>query len=65
MRLLRTSFKMRARPDASLYTALDRHVTPRTYYQYALRRPATPSLVHECPERTLILKDVLKGGRRV
>jgi hypothetical protein len=34
-----------------MYTALDHHVTSCTYHQYALRRPAAPSLVHERPTR--------------
>ena len=34
------------------YTALDRHVTPCTCCRHALRRPASPSLVQERPERT-------------
>ncbi|HYM44946.1 MAG TPA: FAD-dependent oxidoreductase, partial [Solirubrobacteraceae bacterium] len=38
--------------NASLDTALDRHVTARTCHQHALRRPASPSLVHERPDRT-------------
>jgi hypothetical protein len=33
-------------------TALDRHVTSRTYHQHALRHPAAPSLVHERTGRT-------------
>ena len=30
----------------------NRHVTARTCHQHALRRPASPSLVHERPDRT-------------
>jgi uncharacterized protein len=41
-----------ARPDASLDTALDRHVTARTCHQHALHRPATTSLAHKRPDRT-------------
>jgi hypothetical protein len=52
-----------------LYAALDRHVTTdrrsaSTCHQYALGRLAAPSLVHERPDRTLILKDVLTLARR-
>jgi hypothetical protein len=50
---------MMARPDTSLDTALDRHVTSRTCHQHALRRPAAPSLIQKRPERTLILKTFL------
>jgi hypothetical protein len=51
---------MTARPDSSLGTALDRHVTSRTCHQHALRRPAPPSLVQERPERTLISEHLLE-----
>jgi hypothetical protein len=54
---------MSARLDAPLYAALDRHVTSRTCHQHALRRPAAPSLVHERPKRTLILKDLLSRAK--
>jgi secreted trypsin-like serine protease len=38
--------------NASLDTALDRHATSCAYHQYALRRPAAPSLLHERTDRT-------------
>jgi hypothetical protein len=44
--------KDRHAPDASLDTALDRHVTACTCNQHALRHPASPSLIHERPDRT-------------
>jgi hypothetical protein len=56
----RTPFKKSGTPDASLDTALDRHVTARTCHQHALHRPATPSLVHERPAAPLFLKGVLR-----
>jgi hypothetical protein len=62
---MRTSFKMSGTPGPSLDTALDRHVTSCTYNQHALRRPATTSLVHERPERTAHLEDVLSREKPV
>jgi hypothetical protein len=49
-------------PDLSMDTALDRYATSDTYHQYALRRPAATSLVHERPAAPLILKELLIYG---
>lgn len=62
---MRTYFKMIGTPGRSLEAALDRRVTSCTYYQYALRRPATTSLVHERPNAPLILKYVLSREKPV
>jgi hypothetical protein len=37
-------------------TAPDRHVPSRPCYQHGLHQPASPDLVQERPDRTLILK---------
>jgi Aminotransferase class-V len=52
LRALEPLSKRSARPDASLDTALDRHVPAWPCYRHGLHRPATPSLVHERPDRT-------------
>jgi hypothetical protein len=44
--------KRSARPDASPDAAPDRHVPAWPCYQHGLHRPASPSLVHERPDRT-------------
>jgi 4-amino-4-deoxy-L-arabinose transferase-like glycosyltransferase len=55
---LGTPFEKSGTPDASLDTALDRHMTARTCHQHALHRPATPSLDHERPTAPLFSKGV-------
>jgi hypothetical protein len=59
---VRTRLKILTRPDASLDTALDRHLTARTCHQHALRRPAATSLVQERPGRAHIFRRVLNGA---
>jgi predicted RND superfamily exporter protein len=63
MLVLRTPIKKSGTPDASLSTALDRHVTARTCHQHALHRPVTPSLAQKRPAAPLFLIGVL--GERV
>jgi hypothetical protein len=43
-------------PDAAVDSALDRHPSPRQYHQYWLWERLPPSLVHDHPGHTLILK---------
>jgi hypothetical protein len=43
-----------------VYAAPDRHVPACPCHQHGLRRPASPGLFHERPDRTLILKQVPK-----